>query len=162
TRTDDTDAASIADSVETWAPVIGGEIREAREHLGLTVDELAERTRIRPYVIESIEVDDFAPCGGDFYARGHLRMLARVLGMDPEPLLATYDARFASSPINAKAVFDAELSTGATGMVRGGAAGANWGGLIAAVLVLVLVWGVAKYFADGTSAEHNTGGQNHN
>ena len=28
--------------------------------------------------------------------------------------------------------------------------GANWGGLIAAVLVLVLIWGVAKYFADST------------
>ena len=56
----------------------------ARTRVGLTVDELAERTRIRPHVIESIEVDDFAPCGGDFYARGHLRTLARVLGRDRE------------------------------------------------------------------------------
>ena len=54
----------------------------ARTRIGLTVDQLAERTRIRPHVIESIEVDDFAPCGGDFYARGHLRTLARVLGID--------------------------------------------------------------------------------
>ncbi len=131
--------------------VIGGTVREARGHLGLTVDELAERTRIRPYVIESIEVDDFGPCGGDFYARGHLRMLARVLGLEPEPLLAAYDDTFATSPINARAVFDAELSTGATGMIRGGASGASWGSLIAAVLVLVLIWGVAKYFADGNA-----------
>ena len=54
---------------------------------GSRVDQLAERTRIRPHVIESIEVDDFAPCGGDFYARGHLRTLARVLGVDAAPLL---------------------------------------------------------------------------
>jgi hypothetical protein len=130
--------------------VIGATVHDARVRLGLTVDELAERTRIRPYVIESIEVDDFAPCGGDFYARGHLRMLARVLGLDPEALQTTYDDHFASTPINPRAVFDAELSTGSTGMVRGGAKGANWGGLIAAVLVLVLIWGVAKYFADST------------
>ncbi len=130
--------------------VIGGIVRDARVRLGLTVDELADRTRIRPYVIESIEVDDFAPCGGDFYARGHLRMLARVLGLDPDELLTTYDDTFAASPINPRAVFDAELSTGSTGMMRGGASGANWGGLIAAVLVLVLIWGVAKYFADST------------
>ena len=61
-------------------PVVGPELAAARTRLGLTVDQLAERTRIRPHVIESIEVDDFAPCGGDFYARGHLRTLARVLG----------------------------------------------------------------------------------
>ena len=68
-------------------PVVGPELVAARTRLGLTVDQLAERTRIRPHVIESIEVDDFAPCGGDFYARGHLRTLARVLGVDAAPLL---------------------------------------------------------------------------
>ena len=65
-----------------YDPVIGPELAAARTRLGLSVDQLAERTRIRPHVIESIEVDDFAPCGGDFYARGHLRTLARVLGID--------------------------------------------------------------------------------
>ncbi len=135
--------------------VIGGELRRARERLGLDVDELAERTRIRPYVIESIEVDDFRPCGGDFYARGHLRMLARILGLEVAPLMQAYDEQFATSPINPKAVFDAELATGPTGLVRGGSARSGWGGwagLSAAVLVLVLIWGVAKYLADGTGA----------
>ena len=64
-------------------PVIGPELAAARTRVGLSVDELADRTRIRPHVIESIEVDDFVPCGGDFYARGHLRTLARVLGTRP-------------------------------------------------------------------------------
>ena len=128
-------------------PHIGAHLRKARENLWLTVDDLAERTRIRPFVIECLEVDDFSPCGGDFYARGHLRMLARVLGIDPEPLIARYDDKFATAPVNARAVFDVELATGTTGMVRGGAAGANWGSLIAAVLVVVLVWGVAKFLA---------------
>ena len=74
----------------------------------MSVDDLAERTRIRPYVIESLEVDDFAPCGGDFYARGHLRMLARVLGLDPEAVLSNYDAHFASSPVaSPREVFEA-------------------------------------------------------
>ena len=96
-------------------PVIGPELAAARTRLGLTVDQLAERTRIRPHVIESIEVDDFAPCGGDFYARGHLRTLARVLGIDVTPLLTTYDDRYADAPINPRRVFEAELATGANG-----------------------------------------------
>ena len=80
-------------------PVIGPEFAAARTRLGLSVDELADRTRIRPHVIESIEVDDFVPCGGDFYARGHIRTLARILGVDAAPLLASYDERYADAPV---------------------------------------------------------------
>lgn len=148
----DTDRRGDAAPPEARATLrIGGQLRQARETLGLSVDELADRTRIRPFVIECMESDDFSPCGGDFYARGHLRMLARVLGIAPEPLIETYDEVFATSPVGPRAVFDVELATGATGMVRGGAPGANWGGLIAAVLVLVLIWGVARFFADGVN-----------
>ncbi len=92
-------------------PVVGPELKSARERLRLSVDQLAERTRIRPHVIEAIEIDDFAPCGGDFYARGHLRTLARVLGVDVAPLLATYDDRYADAPIDPRRVFEAELAT---------------------------------------------------
>ncbi len=62
------------------------------------------------------------------------------------PLVATYDKEFAAQPINARAVFDVELATGTTGMVRGGAPGSSWGALIATVLVIMLIWGVAQYF----------------
>jgi cytoskeleton protein RodZ len=127
--------------------VIGAELAHARETLGLSVDELADRTRIRPSVIESIERDDFSPCGGDFYAKGHLRMLCRVLGVEAAPLLSAYDAGFATSPIRARDVFEAELSTGSSGLVRGGASGTNWGVLVAVVLVLLVVWGAARVFS---------------
>ncbi|HEX6246752.1 MAG TPA: helix-turn-helix domain-containing protein [Nocardioidaceae bacterium] len=129
-----------------YDPVIGPELTAARTRLGLSVDELAERTRIRPHVIESIEVDDFAPCGGDFYARGHLRTLARILGKDPAPLLATFEERYATAPVNARRIFEAELATGMTGSMRSTAGGPNWGLLVGVVLTLVLVWGVARLF----------------
>jgi hypothetical protein len=132
-----------------WTTVIGDRIRGARLRAGLDVDELAERTRIRPYVIESIEADDFAPCGGDFYARGHLRTLARYLNADPDALVADYDAHFATSPVSPREVFEVELATGGSRLVRGGERSANWAAIVAAVLVLVLVWGIAKFFADG-------------
>jgi hypothetical protein len=127
--------------------VIGPELAAARNRLGLSVDELADRTRIRPHVIESIEVDDFAPCGGDFYARGHLRTLARVLGKDPAPLLAQFDSRYATAPINARRVFEAELATGTTGGLRSTVGGPNWALLVGVVLALVMTWGVVRLFA---------------
>ena len=129
-------------------PVVGPQLVAARTRLGLTVDRLAERTRIRPHVIESIEVDDFAPCGGDFYARGHLRTLARVLGIDVTPLLTAYDDRYADAPINPRRVFEAELATGTHGSIRGTRGGPNWSVLIAAVMALVLVWSVARLIMD--------------
>ncbi len=129
-------------------PVVGPELVAARTRLGLTVDQLAERTRIRPHVIESIEVDDFAPCGGDFYARGHLRTLARVLGIDVGPLLTSYDQRYADAPINPRRVFEAELATGANGSIRGTRGGPNWSVLIAAVMALVLAWSIARLIMD--------------
>ena len=130
-----------------YDPVIGPEITAARTRLGLSVDELADRTRIRPHVIESIEVDDFAPCGGDFYARGHLRTLARVLGKDVTPMLAQFEERYATAPISARRVFEAELATGMTGSMRSTVGGPNWGLLAGVVLSLVLVWGVVRLFA---------------
>ena len=127
-------------------PVVGPQLVAARERLRLSVDQLAERTRIRPHVIEAIEVDDFGPCGGDFYARGHLRTLARVLGVDAAPLLAEYDARYAAAPIDPRRVFEAEL---AAGRQRPGRHRLNWSVLVAAVMAVVLVWSVARLPMEG-------------
>ncbi|MDP3969380.1 MAG: DUF4115 domain-containing protein [Nocardioides sp.] len=128
-------------------PVIGPEVAAARTRLGLSVDDLAARTRIRPHVLESVEVDDFAPCGGDVYARGHLRTIARVLGKSSDPWLAAFDARYAHAPIDARRVFEAELATGMTGSMRRTTGGPNWVLMAAAVLSLALVWGVARLVA---------------
>jgi hypothetical protein len=130
-----------------YDPVIGPELAAARNRVGLSVDELSERTRIRPHVIESIEVDDFAPCGGDFYARGHLRTLARVLGRDAKVLVAQFDERYATAPIGARKVFEAELATGMTGGTRSSLGGPNWALMIGVVLALVLTWGVMRLVA---------------
>ncbi len=137
--------AVIADAV------IGPELAAARKRLGLGVVQLAERTRIRAHVIESIEVDDFGPCGGDFYARGHLRTLARVLGIDAEQLVAQYDDKYADAPIDPRCVFEAELATSATGTIRGTRGGVNWSVLVASVMAVVLIWSVARLVMDGPS-----------
>jgi hypothetical protein len=70
---------------------IGGALAAARSEAGLTVDQVSERTRIRRTIIRAIEQDDYSPCGGDFYVRGHIRAIARVVGTDPAPLVEQYD-----------------------------------------------------------------------
>jgi transcriptional regulator with XRE-family HTH domain len=70
---------------------IGDTLAQARRQAGLTITQVSEQTRIRESIISSIEQDDFSPCGGDFYARGHIRTMAGVVGTDPVVLVREYD-----------------------------------------------------------------------
>ena len=71
---------------------IGEALAEARHRAGLTVTQVSQQTRIRETIIRDIESDDYSACGGDFYARGHIRSIARVVGTDPAPLIREYDS----------------------------------------------------------------------
>jgi cytoskeletal protein RodZ len=70
---------------------IGETLAEARRQAGLTITQVSQQTRIRESIIRSIEQGDFSSCGGDFYARGHIRSIANVIGADPAPLVREYD-----------------------------------------------------------------------
>jgi cytoskeletal protein RodZ len=70
---------------------IGDTLAEARRHAGLTITQVSQQTRIRESIIRSIEQGDFSGCGGDFYARGHIRSIAAAVGADPVPLIREYD-----------------------------------------------------------------------
>ena len=76
---------------------IGATLAAARRHAGLSVAEVSERTRVRENIIEGIEQDDYAACGGDFYARGHIRAIAEAVGTDPGPLIEEFDERWRSA-----------------------------------------------------------------
>lgn len=86
---------------------IGDTLAEARRQAGLTVTQVSQQTRIRETIVRGIERGDFSACGGDFYARGHIRSIARVVGLDPDALVAEYDAAHgAPHSIRAAEVFE--------------------------------------------------------
>ena len=70
---------------------IGDTLAEARRQAGLTITQVSRQTRIRESIIRAIEQGDFSACGGDFYARGHIRSIAGAVGIDPVPLIREYD-----------------------------------------------------------------------
>jgi cytoskeletal protein RodZ len=65
---------------------LGTEIRVARERAGFSVAKIAEITRIRETLIKDIESDQFESCGGNAYARGHIRTIAKVLNLNADLL----------------------------------------------------------------------------
>jgi cytoskeletal protein RodZ len=86
---------------------IGDTLAETRRQAGLTVTQVSQRTCIRETIIRGIERGDYSACGGDFYARGHIRSVARAVGADPEPLVREYDqTQGAPEAITAADVFE--------------------------------------------------------
>ncbi|MGH8837639.1 MAG: helix-turn-helix domain-containing protein, partial [Actinomycetes bacterium] len=114
---------------------IGESLATARSEAGVSVAEISERTRIRTQVIEAVERDDFASCGGDFYARGHIRTLAAAVGLDPQPLLAQYDQQRGSPPPTTLK----ELFGDRAGQVEPRAW--NWSAVLAGLLVIAVAYG---------------------
>ena len=71
---------------------LGSILKQARKSAGVSIDSLAERTSIRTALLRDFELDDFSKCGGDTYARGHVRNLAHALGVEPSLFLEKFDA----------------------------------------------------------------------
>ncbi len=120
---------------------IGGTLAKARQDAGLTVTQVSGRTRIRETVIHAIERDDYTLCGGNFYARGHIRSIARVTGIDSEPLIGEYDDAHGGSPqaIPAWQAFEPETPVKIVDRRS-----PNWSAAMAIALVLVVAYGVVR------------------
>jgi cytoskeleton protein RodZ len=132
---------------------IGTTLAQARESAGLSLEEVAAATRIRRTLILGIENDDFSGCGGDFYARGHLRNIAVAVGLDPAPLLAEFDAsRPEAAPPRATEVFESETSA------RAERRGPNWSAAMLAALALVVAYGVVQAFTGDDPAGTDVAG----
>lgn len=69
----------------------GAMMRAARESAGMSLDDVASATKVRASILAAMEQDDFSHCGGDVYARGQLRSIAAVIGLDPDDLVLAYD-----------------------------------------------------------------------
>lgn len=70
---------------------LGSTIRDAREAARISVESLSEATSIRIGLLTEMENNNFAQCGGDTYAKGHLRNIANRLGIDPQVFIDLYN-----------------------------------------------------------------------
>jgi cytoskeletal protein RodZ len=123
---------------------IGATLAAARRRAGLTVGEVSQRTRVTEPIILGIEQDDYAACGGDFYARGHIRAIARAVGEDPVPLIDEFDSTWRS----AKEITAAEAFQPSMPLRKRERRRVRWTAFLAVLVLAVL--GFAGYkFASG-------------
>ncbi|GAA3485935.1 helix-turn-helix domain-containing protein [Streptomyces cremeus] len=124
---------SPGNSPEDDRPTIGRALQQARIAAGLTVDEVSTSTRVRIPIVHAIEADDFTRCGGDVYARGHIRTLAAAVGLDASALVAQYDGEHGGrpAPTPAAPLFEAER-------IRPEPRRPNWTAAMVAAIVAVI------------------------
>ena len=70
---------------------LGSLITQARKSAGLSIEDLSASTNIRTSLLREMESDSFSNCGGETYARGHIRNIATKLGVDPLIFIAAFE-----------------------------------------------------------------------
>ena len=71
---------------------VGKQLAKARHKRGLTIDEAAYATKLRPDKILALENDDYASFASNAYAKGFLKNYARYLEVDVADFLSTIDS----------------------------------------------------------------------
>jgi len=66
-------------------------ISKARLDARLSIEDLSASTNIRVPLLREMEANNFANCGGETYARGHIRNIAQRLGIDPQIFLTAFE-----------------------------------------------------------------------
>ncbi len=72
----------------------GAIIQAAREEQGISLGDMATRSRLSLSQLRAIESENVDQLPEPVYVRAFLRGVANVLRIDPEPILADYKARF--------------------------------------------------------------------
>ena len=128
---------------------LGEFLQKAREDAGLSVDELAHMVNLRPGLIKAMESNDFLPCGGDTYARGHIRNIAQITGSNAQELLAIYDA---DHSVDSRSIH-AQLVDNNAAAIRSENRKLSWKVLVGASLSIVVLIGVAQFAIGSIDSE---------
>lgn len=119
----------------------GWRLREARERQSLDIDEVAERLHLQPAQVRALEEDDYGHFSAPIFVSGYLRNYARMLGLDPEPLVDAYERQGVEEP-----PILSELTAKMPATRRRSMSTETWAGLmvVAALAVLALLWSLTR------------------
>ena len=110
-------------------------LRAAREAQGIPEREAADRLNFMPGYVAILERDDYQALRSPAFARGYVKAYGKLLGLDEESLLSSFDQlRVSTEPTGQKRVETRPLQLQRTGM------GVFIGLAVLALLVLGLWW----------------------
>ena len=128
---------------------LGELLQKAREDAGFSVDELSHIVNLRPGLIRAMESNDFLPCGGDTYARGHIRTISQITGSNSKELLAIYDAEHS---VESRSIHSQLVDNNAAAMRKENRK-ISWKVLVSVSLSVVVLIGVAQFAISAIDSE---------
>jgi cytoskeletal protein RodZ len=99
-----------------------------------------------------MESNDFLPCGGDTYARGHIRNISQITGTNPQELLAMYDTEHS---VDSRSIHSQLVDNNAAAMRKENRK-LSWKVLVSASLSVVILIGVAQFAISAIDSEPAT------
>jgi hypothetical protein len=79
-------------------PTIGEQFKAAREAKGISQHDAGIATNIMTKIIVAMEADDFSAMPAPTYAKGFIRLYAKYLELNPEPLIEEYSQKNKAAP----------------------------------------------------------------
>ena len=73
---------------------LGRKLREARERRGVSLRQIADRTKIAVSVLEALERNDISRLPGGIFGRAFVRSFATEIGLDPEATIQEFIVQF--------------------------------------------------------------------
>src|SRR5258708_2746727 len=68
----------------------GARVRQHREQRGISLAEIAERTKIKASMLEGLERDDVSQWPAGIFRRAYVRAYANAVGLDPDPVVTEF------------------------------------------------------------------------
>src|SRR6267378_6447860 len=79
----------------------GARMRQAREQRGVSLRQIAERTKISVSQLEALERNDISRLPGGIFSRAFVRSYAAEIGVDPEATIREFIAQFPNDSVTA-------------------------------------------------------------
>ena len=138
----------------------GESMQREREMRTISLEEIAESTKISKRMLRALEEEDFAKLPGGIFNKGFVRAYAKYLGLDEEQAVSDFMAAFTVFQAGVERAPFGEAAagnfTGGVGLsetissMEAGAAepaqSAQGAGLIAAAVIFVIVLGAGGFF----------------
>ncbi len=127
-------------SQEQQAAGPGASLAARRQEVGWTVEQVANQLNLAPRQVQAMEDDNYAALPGMVIARGFVRAYAKLLRLDPAPLLAMISGQAAPSPeaLELRRTLSATFTESNLPVAKRSGSGAKW---LAAILVLLALAG---------------------
>ena len=69
---------------------VGTRLKKARNKLGLSIEDIRDKSKIKKNYLVAIENDNFEKLPGEVYTKVYIRGYAKIVGLDPQEILAEY------------------------------------------------------------------------